>query len=457
MGKFTNTVRKDTIDSLLHGFKEKIKNPYYMHLDKKPNIVDYYSQNIEASTLDDGLKIAESQVGDDSPFKYNLIKDFYLYGGIEQVQIQLDNSEFGLEADTITGSSIVLPNTIIPTPGDIFKLTYLDKPYLFKVISVNVDTIESGANFYKVEYEFYRKDDSDLLPLVKDNYVMIITNVGTKFTPIIKRTEYDYIDIMEEITSKLKQYYKCLFYTPRVETLILQYMNTRFYDPYIVEFIIRNELLSDDGEKFVYLTQQVSLPSTFSLDYDNTLYKALENKSIKRINNNKSHVYGVYIDQPLSLLAMRKEEYFMLKYINKEQVFSNQKFEIFSEELISKIKNNQIYTETIIQPDEVLSMLDVEEPDPIDPDPTDPDPTEPDPIEPDPTEPIGPVVIPLTTEQQMYNIIIKYFNNSEIEIHDITNMENIDYEHGLFLFHYLPIIIFIMQESVKIKLLKNKR
>ena len=52
MGKFIDTQRKIVIDSLIEGFKDKIKNPYYIHSDKKPFICTYYNLNTTLSTLD---------------------------------------------------------------------------------------------------------------------------------------------------------------------------------------------------------------------------------------------------------------------------------------------------------------------------------------------------------------------------------------------------------------------
>lgn len=347
MGKFINTVRKDTINTLIDGFKERMKNPYYLHSDKKPTIVTYFNKDNARSTLDDGLKIAYEEVGEDSPFKYNKIEDFYIYG-LDQIQLKLEVSEFGLAADTVTGDGIILPNTIVPCPGDYFQITYLDNKYLFEVIEVDTDTLENGSNFYKIQYEYSKKDDSEILNQVADNYKMIIDHVGTQFKTIIKNTEYDFVDILDEVCCKLKEYYKSLYFSDRVETFILSNdFDDYFYDPYLIEFIIRNKLMEDKSQKYIHICQQMTLPKTFAIDYDNSFFRNIETKSINRLTKNR-YVVGEYINQPLSILCMRKEEYFAFKHVSESYRSINEKYEVFTKELFDRIINCDVRNDNIL-------------------------------------------------------------------------------------------------------------
>ena len=152
MGKFKNTRYMDTIDNIVNATKDKLNNPYYIFNDKKPTKVTYYSQSIERSTLDEASGLYGSHLGADSPFKFNKIIDFLLYG-IDRIETQYDNGDNGIEAAPITGQAIVLPNTIIPRPGDFFSIKYIKEEILFKINSVTVDTLDTGANIYQIEYQ----------------------------------------------------------------------------------------------------------------------------------------------------------------------------------------------------------------------------------------------------------------------------------------------------------------
>ena len=151
MGKFTNTSYTNTIDKLVDATKSKLNNPYYIFTDKKPTKVTYYAQNIEKSTLDEASGLYEAHVGDASAFRYNKIKDFIIYG-IERITTDYDVSDFGTESAPISGDAVILPNTITPRPGDFFAISYVKETLLFKVNGVTSDTLDTGANFYKIEY-----------------------------------------------------------------------------------------------------------------------------------------------------------------------------------------------------------------------------------------------------------------------------------------------------------------
>ena len=185
-GKFVNTEHRDNIDGLITGFKDILKNPYYKWNDKSGTPVIYFNQNKEASTLDDSTKLYYADIGINSPIKYNMIEDFMLYG-LDQVAISLENGEFGVEASEIAGEAIVLPNTIIPYPGDYFNIIYTEEDLLFRVIDVTPDTLENGANIYKIQYKLESSQLEDVLESdnIEDKYNMIVNNIGTGFNTII--------------------------------------------------------------------------------------------------------------------------------------------------------------------------------------------------------------------------------------------------------------------------------
>ena len=95
-----------------------------MFNDKKALPVDYYNINNNQSTLDKGLKINYDNDGKDTPFRYNLIHDMYLYG-IDRVATSLESGEFGISGSEISGDAYILPDTITPYPGDIFSINMM--------------------------------------------------------------------------------------------------------------------------------------------------------------------------------------------------------------------------------------------------------------------------------------------------------------------------------------------
>ena len=229
-GKFINTTQKVIIDSLVESYKDRLKNPYYTQTDKKATIVTYYNINKAKSTLDEGLKIEYSRLGKDSPLRFNRIHNFFIYG-LERISTQLENGDFGITASDIEGEAIILPNTIEPLPNDYFTINYLNDTLLFKVTGVTFDTIENDANFWKITYKLDRMEDTDILDQISDEFEMIVNNVGTQYKSIIRKKDYDFIDKLELIIDRIKEYYNSLFYNERVQTYTFQNLTKRFYDP----------------------------------------------------------------------------------------------------------------------------------------------------------------------------------------------------------------------------------
>ena len=394
MSKFINTQNRVVIDSLVEGFKESIRNnPYYMHNDKKATITTYFNVNLKKSTLDESLRINYSNLGEDSPLRYNKINNSYLYG-IERVTTDLDLGDYGISAGDIEGEAIILPNTIIPYPQDYFYINYLNKEYLFKVLSVTNDTLEDGGNFYKITYKLNRIETEKIEKLVVEEFEMMLNNTGTNFVSVVRSTEYKFIENIDTVLDKLKQYYKMLFYNKRVQTFTFRGI-TDIYDPYMIEFMIRNNIMLDYDD-FLYISHNTFLPDTFGIDYDKTIFRRVELKDKKKCINNFSLRF---IDEPLSILSSRTEQYFQV-ILNPLGLID---IETIEYELLDKIENNRLFY-----------------------------------------------------ENDYRNIIIKYFNDIDITSDDIDALENVDYRHCKELFYYIPIIIFCLESTVKTILNKKE-
>ena len=66
-----------------------------------------------------------------------------------------------------------------------------------------------------------------------------------------------------------------------------------FYDPFMIEFIMRFKLLQ--GEEYTYVEHQTMVSKLFPIDYDKTFFKALEIGSTKGYVNKS--VKGVYMNE----------------------------------------------------------------------------------------------------------------------------------------------------------------
>lgn len=393
-GKFINTEHRDNIDSLVVGLKDIMKNPYYKWSDKSGTAVIYFNQNKEATTLDESSKLYYADMGLNSPIKYNMIEDMMLYG-IEQIAINMDNGDFGAQASDIEGEAIVLPNTIIPYVGDYFKIIYTEEEKLFRVIDASPDTLENGANIYKINYRLEASELDDLKEEnIEDKYNMVVNNLGTGFNAVIRHESYNMIKKIDQVLYNLRTYYKSIFYKERVQTFVFLRFEKRFYDPYMIEFLKENKILDGD-EGYLYLTQQIKLSPMFPINYNKSFFKCLEDKDLKNIRSYEYRGIGEYIDDPLSIFQTRLEEYFEVKHVVPEVNFGV--LPCFKDELISAIEDDRL----------------------------------------------------LEGRDSLYNIIIKYFRNEVITDEDINNLELIDYSDNITIFYAIPCIIYCLERFVK--------
>lgn len=313
MGGFTNTNYRKTSESLIQGLQNRLQNnPYYLFIDKKPTVVTYWNINDKHSTLDQGDKEVYHQTGENTPLRYNKINNFQIYG-IERIMVDIQRGEYGPESP-IEGEAIILPNTIIPCPDDYFMITYLkDNTLLFRVNSATPDTLESGANFYKIKYN--AETSSELSKGFLDNKLLVNEfdyrpgNIGSNLSTLIVTSDAALLDRIQSLYNMLKSFYLELFYKGNIQTFIYGYLGMFIYDPYLIEFIIRTGIFSEEGNNYLYISQAVHKPDTFSIEYSRSIFKDVEDVNPKMHLNS---CYPVPVHDPNSLLVDRMEDYWEL-------------------------------------------------------------------------------------------------------------------------------------------------
>lgn len=395
MGKFSDTKYINTIDNLVSATKDKINNPYYKFSDKKPTKVTYYTQNVEKSTLDEASGLYEAHLGSKSPFKFNKIKDFVLYG-IDRINVEYDVGEFGAESNPITGSCILLPNTIVPKDGDFFSISYVKENLLFKVNSISPDTLDNGANIYSIEYALEKVDMIDTIESqVAKTYRFIVDNIGTEFKAIIQDCDYDLINNLEALVDNLIIKFTNIFFNDKLQTFVCNHDGWNMYDPFLIEFMKRNNILSF-GEEYVYVSHATCTNKTFGMDYLKTFFYALENPT-KRINYNTTGTADL-IQDPNSLFSTRLQEYYMINHVDYAPY--KIRINLFDMDVVEHIRDNKMYVKD--------------------------------------------------DEKEYYNLWIAYFNNNDDFIKgDLIDLLNkIEFMDNLKCFYALPIAIFIIEKGI---------
>lgn len=388
-----------------------LKNPFYLFNDKKGLPVDYYHIDKDRSTLDDTLRIQYANLGKDSPLRFNLIHDFYLYG-IDRVALSLENGDFGVESSEISGDAIILPDTIEPVPGDYFIITMLKDKFNFKVTDVSMDTFDNGSNYWKIGYTMDRSNSEDLEPNIVGEFNFISGNVGTEFTPVLATKKFDVCKNLDDVAVNMKQLFKGLYFNNKVQTYTFVYlyhvartsMNSDFfYDPYMIEFCIRNRILDNSGDKYDFLDHKTTLRPEFNIKYSRSIWKILETREKDELPACKHSSAAAYIDDPGTIFSTRYEDYFELTYNNPDPVAEMfaPAIDIIDPQVIGHILENQLFD--------------------------------------------------YNTQYGKYNILIKYFNYADvIETQDIIPLERIfENENNMENYFFIPMAIYVLEFYIK--------
>lgn len=379
---------KQFINDNIFQYENKMNSQYSRFIDKAPNFCWYYHINNIESTADNGFQNIERVLGDDSPLRYQEIKDFPIYG-LDQVLLDLNDEDQGLDS-SFDGDAVILPNTIKPLPNDFFILNYLDKNYLFMVTSIAYDTIKSN-NYYKINYTLRSLTEdykNSLLKQTDEKYNCILQNIGTEEKCLIREDEIGKLIALNEVYTNIITRYKLLFYHNLYNSFIYNDGVTILYDRFLSHFINNGMLFN---EKYNYSSLILSIEdksNTFLYDYETSIYRIIEMNRKDMLN---------YIKYNPNYLVDQTSVFNFYRIKNILSIgFNNGLVSYIDDSLIDNIKNN-IHAEN-------ESIID--------------------------------------------KLIIDYFNNSVNTIYDLNvdRLKNYDYiSYSFNSFIMIPMILFILR------------
>ena len=96
--------------------KNKI-GQYSKFLNKNPVFITYYHINKQMSRTDVGTGGIESELGTNSPIRFNKILNFPIYN-LPSLTPDIVFDETGYDIELDLTDITILPNTVKPTPGD---------------------------------------------------------------------------------------------------------------------------------------------------------------------------------------------------------------------------------------------------------------------------------------------------------------------------------------------------
>lgn len=302
MGKLTIKNEQRIFNDNILSRQERIVIDYAIFFEEKPSFVTYYQQNMIRSSRESTLEDTTALLGADSPIVFDKIDDLPIYklSGIESISI--DDSEFGQQTN-IAGEGIIVPNLIEPREDDFFVLTYDTRRYIFVIVDVNIDSI-AGMNYYKINFKLdYRNEQEILNQLSGEEYVTDYDNIGTSHKAIIYKPDKLVVGFLEETQKRIIEFINESFYYEHLDYIKFEdEEDNLLYDPMVVKFLTRNELLQLFNMKQQYSSifmSDIDFNDTYEKEirksYKQTIYAALETKdksNITKLNFSRWPISG---------------------------------------------------------------------------------------------------------------------------------------------------------------------
>jgi hypothetical protein len=167
-------------------------------------------------------------------------------------------------------------------------------------------------------------------------------NVGTNFVTLMEDKDKAALDTLADMIGTLRQFYIDIFYKKNIQTFVYLYNDDYLvYDPYLVEFLIRNKIMYSSTDSYLYLSQATFRSSTFSVEYARTLFLNFEENDHELSLNT---AYPIRICDPNSLLVDRLEEYFELSILKQNYSFCHP-INFLDMDLFDRIVNGELYDE----------------------------------------------------------------------------------------------------------------
>lgn len=334
-------------------FEQKVHSQYAKYLNEIPFFTDYFHIVKAMTTKDTGLLTVDKITSDNSPIKYNLIKDFPLFG-LEQIQLDIDDSdEVGLQTD-YQGEAIILPQTITPLPDDVFIMNALGRKYLFRVIEIHYDTILE-RNYYKINFVIKGVDNdyyyNDYMKKVVDTFICVYDNYGTQDAFLIKEENYNIKQKLQKMADVLSKKYITFFYNEKYNALLVKnpYGYNLLYDAYVNYFCNEQNIFAQNYRNLWNYKFYIETRPEFEILYNSgSIQSVVINKDIDLIRSPRflryydliptftDSIFQFYGDFSTSGITISD------RYINP---FGRQIHQILPEDLIVAIQNNE-YTDT---------------------------------------------------------------------------------------------------------------
>ena len=179
----------------------------------------------------------------------------------------------------------------------------------------------------------------------------------------------------------------------------------RVYDPYMIEFLIRNKILNDGEDSYIYVDHKIPTVKTFSIDYDRTFFRVFEKRNKDKLLSSLHETQLKEIKYYGSIFDSRFESYYETKYILPPVGYRGK---CLDEQLLFDIAEHNLIDENDLMMNQDLPLW--------------------------------------------RNILVKYFYNENLTEAEINSIEDIHIGNAIQTFYTVPLLILVLEYYIELLL-----
>ena len=241
-------------------------------------LVTYFSQDDPSITVDRGTRNIDELFGQNSPLRYNEIKNLPINGltpATPENQEELQVSDISVEGD-----ATILPSTIVPAQMDFFIIDHLKMCALFEVTDVSYDNMKVDGH-YKIHYRLHSTAPATIEKLrhqVIQVFHTDMNEVGGTRDAVIREDDFLYREKIQRMMADMLDSYKAMFYDKTHNCFLYQdrKLGLRIFDLCGNHFMAKHGIMNQsNGLQYIALQDKLYEPK-LPYYYSQSIYHWLE-------------------------------------------------------------------------------------------------------------------------------------------------------------------------------------
>ena len=220
---FIDVEKNEYLTDNIERYTSNKVNQYAKFLDKNPIFITYLAINDILTRYDVGTGGIESDVGPNSPVRFNQINGLPAFN-VPELKPEIIFDERGYDVELDINDIAVPPNTVKPRVGDYVIITIPNSVQcVFRVNEFRYNTIQSN-DFYLFNADLKYAGTDDQLkrfkPQIVEVYETIFDNIGTQEKCFIRSSDLDKVKSLTVLIRELLELYKVNFFDQLTGTFV---------------------------------------------------------------------------------------------------------------------------------------------------------------------------------------------------------------------------------------------